>query len=260
MLVGIVLILLGTAGGLGELVPERYRRRYRLCIAIALMLFGVVNLIAHEQGSNALIQRIDRYGTVTNWQASAPTLKVEGPASRKEAHYSLAVKVIPKNHQRVRTLNLRVTDPHSRNEPAYLDDTAARWLFWVMADTTGAIDIKQEHESGIYTYYYSGRFDPASNEVRFRPDAQTYWPSLFASLRDLEGKFVIARILASGVDRPQFTELRIEFESPAGSQLVVLLPKVFELQPSGKVLITSRERYIGGLLRNGRFLPKVSPE
>jgi hypothetical protein len=46
-------------------------------------------------------------------------------------------------------------------------------------------------------------------------------PSSYPSLRDLEGKYVVTRIFAAGVGQPLFTELRIDFESPDGSQLAL---------------------------------------
>ena len=262
MFVGIVLIILGAAGGLGELLIARHQRRYRLGVAALTLAFGIANLVGQEHGSAQLLGWVERNGTVTNWQASEATLEVEGPNSRKQADYAVTIKIIPRNHERVRMFHPQLRAGHSFNEPAYMDDATARWLFWSMADPSGQVELRKEYSRGIYSYYYTGRFDETESLVKLHPDAQTYWPSLYPSLRDLEDTYVVVRILAVGVDHPLFTSLKIKLGSPAGAQLLVLLPNVIERvpgAPEGRVLITSPERYIGGLLATGRFLPKSVP-
>jgi hypothetical protein len=259
MLVGIVVILLGVATGFRELVPEPLRRRYGLFVSVLTVVFGVTNLVVHERGTARLIGKIDRYGTATDWQASEAILEVEGPETRKRASYALSIKVIPQSHAHLKGLHFRLREAHSPIEPAYVDDDTARWLYWVMEDASGAVDYDSEYKSGICTYYYSGSFDENSGVVNFRPDVPTYRPSLCPSLHDLEDKYVVARIVAAGVDHPMFTALRVKLEAPSGTQLFVLLPTIIQSVAGPSIipiLITSPERYIGGLFRRGQFVPQ----
>jgi hypothetical protein len=257
MLLGIVLIVLGVVGGLSEFIPERHRRLYRLIVAGLAIAFGIVNLTIQQHGSGQLLAKIDRYGTALSWQAAEATLEVEGPETKKQAQYSLSVKIIPRDHERVKHLNLRLRKGHASVEPDYIDDTTARWLFWIMQDPTGTVDVDQERASGIDTYYFFGRFDEKVNLVKLYPERALYLPSLYASLRDLEDKYIVVRIMSAGVDRPMFTELGLKFESPTGPQLLVMLPTQLQWAPGApgsRTVVTSPERYIGGLLSAGHFL------
>jgi hypothetical protein len=258
MLVGILAIIIGAAAGATELVPKRHRRKHLWTVAGMTITFGITNLVIAERGSSQLAGKIDRYGTVTNWQASEATLEVEGPDSRKAAAYGLVVKIIPEEHERVRQLRIPLRPAHSLNEPSYVDDKMAQKLFWIMADAAGTVDVLNEYRSGIYTYYYTGLFDENARLVRFHPDALTYWPALYPSLADLQGKFIVARVLAMGVDHPIYTDLRLKLGSPAGAHWVIMLPKLARSttgDPPTWVAITSPERYIGGRLADARFLP-----
>ena len=257
MILGIVLIVLGVVGGLSEFIPERYQQRYRLIVAGLAVVFGIVNLTIQQHGSGQLLTKIDRYGTALSWQRAEATLEVEGPETKKQAQYSLSMKIVPRDHERVKNLNLQLRKGHASVEPDYIDDTAARWLFWVMQDATGTVDVDQERASGIDTYYFFGRFDEKDNLVKLHPNPALSLPSLYASLRDLEDKYIVVRIIAAGVDRPMFTEFRLKLESPSGPQLLVMLPTQLQWTPGApgsRTSVTSPERYIGGLLSAGHFL------
>ena len=255
MWVAIILIILVAAAGLGESFPERYRRTYRLIVIGLTAAFSIVNLVVQRQGEAQLQSMIERYGTTINWQASEPTLKVEGPEARKQAAYGLVLKIIPSEHERVKHLNLHLKKGYAFNEPAYLNEADARWLYWLMADQSKTIDLRNEYNSGINTYYYSGRFDLTEKLVRFRQDPTSYWPSLYPSFKDLEGKFIVAKIDAAGVDRPIFTELRVKLESASGAQsLILMLTNKTWVPGVGEVPNTLPERYVGGLFGKGRFL------
>jgi hypothetical protein len=102
MLIAIVVILIGAASGLAALIPERNQRQYLWTISGLTIAFGIMNLITQERGSSQLLGRIDRYGTALNWQASEATLQVEGSETRRQATYSLALKIIPRSHPRAK--------------------------------------------------------------------------------------------------------------------------------------------------------------
>ena len=144
-----------------------------------------MNVTIQQHGSGQLLAKIDRYGTALNWQTAEATLEVEGPEAKRQAQYSLSVKIIPRDHERVRHLNLQLRKGHASVEPDYIDDTTARWLFWMMQDPPGTVDVDQERASGIDTHYFFGRIDEKVDLVNLHPDPALYLPSLYASLRDL---------------------------------------------------------------------------
>jgi hypothetical protein len=85
----------------------------------------------------------------------------------------------------------------------------------------------------------------------------TYWRSPYASLKDLEGKYIVARIVSAGVKDPLFSALTIMLDSPQGQQPIIMLLPVLKRDSNnilGSVLLNSAERYVGGRLRSGRFV------
>lgn len=257
MLLGIVLIVLGVVGGFSEFLAERYRRRYRLIVAGFAVAFGTLNLTIQQRGSNQLIEKIDRYGTAVSWQAAEATMEVEGGEERKRAEYSLIVKIIPRDHQLVRHLNVQFRRGHASVEPDYIDDASAHWLFYMMQDSTGTVDVNRERDSGIDTYYFFGHFEEETNLVVLHPERALYRPSLYPSLRDLEDKYIVVRIFAAGASRPMFTDVRLKFESASGLHLLGMFPTQLQwsaASPGTRTVITSPERYIGGLVHSGHFL------
>jgi hypothetical protein len=126
-----------------------------------------------------------------------------------------------------------------------------------MQDSTGTVDVDRERASGIDTYYFFGHFDEKANLVELHPDHALYLPSLYPSLRDLEDKYIVVRIISAGVIRPMFTEVRLKFESPSGLQLLGMLPTQLQWSPGSpgsRTVVTSSERYVGGLVHVGHFL------
>jgi len=256
-LLGIVLIVLGVVGGFSEFLAERYRRRYRLIVAGFAVTFGTLNLTIQQRGSNQLLEKIDRYGTAVSWQTAEATMEVEGGEERKRAEYSLIVKIIPRDHQLVRHLNVQFRRGHASVEPDYIDDASAHWLFYMMQDSTGTVDVNRERDSGIDTYYFFGHFEEETNLVVLHPERALYRPSLYPSLRDLEDKYIVVRIFAAGARRPMFTDVRLKFESASGLHLLGMLPAQLQwssASPGTRTVITSPERYIGGLVHSGHFL------
>jgi hypothetical protein len=146
---------------------------------------------------------------------------------------------------------------HSSIEPDYIDDATAHQLYWLMRDSTGTVLIDEERASGIDTYYFFGTFDPHRDLVCLQLNPAMYSPSIYPSLRDLEDKYIVARIASSGVELPMFTELRLLFNSPSGPQLLAFLPTQFLPGGNGSKtfnVVRSPERYVGGMLKPGHFL------
>lgn len=259
LFVAIAAVLVGVAAFFVSLVPKNYERRYVYLIGGLTIGFGILNAVLQHQGAEQLNAMFERLWTPVDWSKSEASVNIIEPQEKAGGVYRLAVKVIPVNHEGIREQRLALLEGHAFNEPNYLNEKDAKRLFWLM-ENEGAVDLRKEYDSGIFTYNYAGSYNATTDRVEFKPDSQTHWPNPYPSLRDLEGKYVVAMLAAEGVSDPVFGFLQLKLSAPQGPQLLVFgVPVIRKGIGDEIILIRERVRYVGGLFREGKFFRSLTP-
>jgi hypothetical protein len=91
MFIAAVLLVVSIVGPFRSMLPEKYQDRNQWILAVVGALFGLANLLAAHKASLALVEKVDRYGTNVNWQASEATLDVPMPAIKRRKSKQLTV-------------------------------------------------------------------------------------------------------------------------------------------------------------------------
>jgi hypothetical protein len=253
LVVAIGVVLTGVAVFFVSLVPKKYERLYVYVVGSFTVVFGILAAVLQHQRTEQLNTMVERLGTPVDWSASEATVDIIAPHEKVAGAYSLVVKVIPADHEGLRGQKFALLKGHAFNEPSYLDEEDAKRLFWLLG-REGAIDLRKEYESGIFTCIYAGSYNTATDLVEFKPDSQTYWPNPYPSLRDLEGKYVVIMLSAEDVSDPVFGFLKLKLSAPQGPQLLVFgVHAVRKGSGDEAVLIKEKVRYVGDLFPEGQF-------
>ncbi|WP_155834355.1 hypothetical protein [Halotalea alkalilenta] len=253
LVISIMVVLVGVAALCISLIPERYEKKYIYLIGLLTIVFGSFNAILQSQGFAGMKANVERISTLLDWSESEVFVDIITPEEKIVGFYRLTVKVIPIEHSSLENRIFFNRNENFLNEPNAIDENVAERLFWIMKGPDGAIDVWREYKSGIYTYEYSGSYNTASDRVDFKvePALQTYWPNLYPSLRDLDKKFIVARLMVEGVPQPVFGHLRLKLYTPQGARLLAFGIPSFQREADGKITNLRRAvRYVGSYFQH----------